>query len=153
MNQAQYNAFDKVFLDIYKGNVEATSLSHAILQCLHTWDDLIDRDVVTSDEAINAAFLNALVTIGGSPLWTPDMGAHMLNVYLKWQDANYIEKNFKHDDNELSKAWMLRASCYDLFVLLATKLYGVTWGIQIGPSVRMLYGETLTSFIQEVKNA
>lgn len=153
MNEDHTATFDKLFKLIYKDNVEACRLSFALLECVHTWDDLIDKDKPVDDKAINTAFLNALVHIGGSPLWTPDMGAHMLNVYLKWSDANYIEAHYKNDDNELAKAWMLRASCYDLFVLIATKLHGIAWGVQIGPSVRLTYGETLHSFLQEIKNA
>lgn len=153
MNQAHYDTFEQLFSFIYKDNKEAKKVSHALLQCLHVWDDLIDKDHPVSDNDIHAAFINALITIGGSPLWTPDMGAHMLNVYLKWQDANYIEHNCKQDSNELAKAWMLRASCYDLFVLLAVKLYGVAWGVEIGPKVRATYGESLTSFIEEIRNA
>ena len=153
MIEEHKEAFSILFSLIYKDNKEATRLSFGILNCLHVWDDLIDKDTPISDSDINTAFFDALITIGASPLWTPDMGAHMLNVYVKWRDANYIEANTKHDDNELAKAWMLRASCYDLFVLLAIKLYGIDWGVHIGPTVRAAYGEKLVDFIQETKNA
>lgn len=145
-------SFNKLFSYIYKGNAEACTLAMNIISVLHIWDDLIDKDKSLTDEEINGAFLTALVSIGGSTLWTPDIAANMFNVYLRWHDANVIEKRKQATDNELAKAWMLRAGCYDLFVLLAVKLYGLDWGNHIGPIVRDWYGETLEDFIEEVRS-
>jgi len=144
--------FDPLFEFIYKGNLEANKLSYTILTALHTWDDLIDKDPATPEE-INQAFLDCLFFIPESQLWDVTLRANLFNVYLRWQDANTIEANPESTDNDLAMAWMLRAGVYDIFVLIAAKLYGTAWAQQIGPDVRKFYGETLEQFIQEVRNA
>lgn len=144
-------SFGQLFSYIYKDDKVATKLSFDILHVLHVWDDLIDNDAVTHAD-INKAFLLSLVDIAGNPLWTSDMHAHLVNVYLRWNDANLIEAK-KLSRNEIAKAWMLRAGLYDLFVLLAAKLHGIPWAEQIGITVREYYGEQLTDFITEVYDA
>jgi hypothetical protein len=152
LTEEQETSFSILFTAIYKGDKHATALSFNILKVLHTWDDLIDKDKPVSEEAINSAFLTALIDIASNPLWTMDMGAHLLGVYLRWSDANKLEQpNASEDD--LAKAWMLRAGLYDLFVILASKLHGRTWAEEIGPTVRRFYGEPLAEFILEVQNA
>ena len=145
--------FEELFDLIYKGHEEAKRLSFDLLQLAHTWDDLVDGDKEVSGDEANTAFVACLFTVPSSPLWGLDMQANLLNVYLRWQDANSIEANKDSSDNELAKAWMLRAGLYDLFSLLAVKLYGLQWGKEIGPTLRIAYGETLKDFIQEVRNA
>lgn len=141
--------FEELFNIIYKGNAEAKALSFSLLQVAHTWDDLVDGDKEVSGDEANSAFLACLFGIPSSPLWDTCMQANLLNVYLRWQDANSLEA----EKVELEKAWMLRAGLYDLFVLIAFKLYGFAWAKEIGPIVRKTYGETLQDFIQEVQNA
>lgn len=144
--------FLELFHIIYKGNVHASDVSIAFIEVLHVWDDLIDKDRELSDQEINTAFLNATVTLAASPLWGPDMANHMVNIYLKWQDANVLEHDPQATDDDIAKAWMLRASFYDIFVLLAGKLYGLEWANEVGPLVRRTYGETLADFKEEVRN-
>ncbi len=145
--------FEELFNLIYKGHPEAVKLSFDLLQLAHTWDDLVDGDKEVSGDEANTAFVACLFTIPSSPLWGLDMQANLLNVYLRWQDANTLEADKNSSDDDLAKAWLLRAGLYDLFVLLAAKLYGLTWAKEIGPIVRKAYGETLSAFTQEIKNA
>ena len=81
------------------------------------------------------------------------MQANLLNVYLRWQDANSLESDKASTDDDLAKAWMLRAGLYDLFLILAAKLYGLQWAKEVGPVVRRCYGETLADFIKEIRYA
>jgi hypothetical protein len=143
---------DGLFNEIYRGNVHAVALSHQLWDISQTWDDLIDGDRVTAEE-INNAFINALVNVSTNPLWGADIAANVLNVYLRWSDANYLEADPESTKDDLAKAWMLRAGLYDIFVLLAAKLYGISWANTIGPMVRRTYGETLEDFLQEMQNA
>ena len=147
------DSFEELFDLIYKGHEEATRLSFDLLQLAHTWDDLVDGDKEVSGDEANSAFLACLFTVPSSPLWGVDMQANLLNVYLRWQDANSIEQAKDSSDDDLAKAWMLRAGLYDLFVLIATKLHGIMWAKEIGPIVRKCYGETLANFIKEIRNA
>lgn len=145
-------ALEELFDYIYRGNEHATSLSHCLWDIAQVWDDLIDGDEV-SKSSINKAFVDSLVTVQTNPLWGPDISVNVLNIYLRWSDANSIEADKNSTDDDLAKAWMLRAGIYDIFVLLAAKLYGLDWATEIGPVVRKTYGETLQDFIQEVRNA
>lgn len=147
-------AFEPLFTHIYKGDQHAAWLSTAILKVLHTWDDLIDKDKEISDAAINNAFVSSLTDITMSPLWDANMASLLKLVYFKWQAANKIESGASHvTDNDLAKAWMLRASCYDFFILIARKLYGDAWAEEISLNVYNYYGEPLEEFIQEVRDA
>lgn len=152
MTEEQYKSFDELFNFIYKDDTTAKQLSFSLIAVMHIWDDLVDRDKPVSNDTINQAFLTALIDIAGNPLWTPDMHAHLYNVYLRWNDANKIEASCE-DTDMLAKAWMLRAGVYDLFVLLAAKLHGRAWAEEIGITVRKWYGEPLDQFITEVQNA
>jgi hypothetical protein len=138
-----------MFEHIYKGDAHAARLSTGVLKAIHLWDDLIDRDKPVADSNINEVFLDLFCLVGPSPLWDADMSAHLLNVYTRWQAANVFESA----KEEIDKAWMLRAGCYDLFVMLAAKLHGVDWGVEVAPLVYKTYGETLEQFTQEVQNA
>ena len=145
--------FEELFNLIYKGHEEAIRLSFDLLQLAHTWDDLVDGDKEVSGDEANTAFVACMFTIPTSPLWGVDMQANLLNVYLRWQDANSLESDKASTDDDLAKAWMLRAGLYDLFVLIATKLYGLQWAKEVGPVVRKCYGETLADFIKEIRYA
>lgn len=151
--QETIDSFTVLFNKIYKGDKHASWLSLALLHVLHTWDDLIDKDHPIESKDINSAFLIALTDISVSPLWDRDMAALLRSVYFRWQAANKFEASDASTDNDLAKAWMLRAGCYDFFVLIANKLYGDTWAEQISPVVYNFYGEELTTFIQEARNA
>lgn len=145
MTSDHIKAFNNLFFHIYRGDVEAIKVSFKVLHFVHAWDDQFDEGKQLSDEVL----LSTLVDIGASPLWTADMGAHFKLVYLKWTVSNKFESN----KIELEKSWMLRAAVYDIFVMLADKLYGTAYAKTIAPLVYQTYGETLQDFLQEINNA
>tara|TARA_R110002153_G_scaffold173631_1_gene326404 strand:- start:1235 stop:1693 length:459 start_codon:yes stop_codon:yes gene_type:complete len=145
--------FSPLFEYIYKGNKDAISLSLALLKIAHTWDDLIDNDKEVSNATIDSAFLASTIDLTLNPLWDECLAYNLLNVYIRWNCANKIEKNINSTNNELAKAWCLRAGLYDLFSLIATRLYGLGWGLSINEDVYNFYGETLKDFIKEIRNA
>lgn len=153
MKPEHVEAFSQLFETIYQGNADATKLSFDLLNIAHTWDDLIDKDKEITDDAINKAFLDSLYTVQLNPLYGLDIASSVLNCFLRWQDANAIEKDPRSTHNDLAMAWMLRAGLFDIFVLLATKLYGLSWAKEIGVAVRKAYGEKLNDFILEIENA
>jgi hypothetical protein len=146
-------SFKQLFHHIYKGDAHASQLSLAILHVLHTWDDIIDADVDLPDAMVNSAFLTVMTDISLSPLWDREMATLLRSVYFRWQAANNYEADLASSDNDLAKAWMLRAGCYDFFVLIANKLYGDAWAEHISPVVYRYYGETLITFIKEKRDA
>lgn len=145
--------FKELFDYVYKGDVSAIELSIMILDIVHLWDDVIDKDKEYTDEEVDRAFMFAMVDLHLHPLWTPEMSVLFKRVYYCWNDANKIEKNKESTDNDLAMAWMLRAGVYDLFVAIAEKLYGREWAKQISLTVHLFYGESLEDFIAEVRNA
>lgn len=145
MTPAHRETFSILFNNIYKGNKEAIKLSFKLLECAHAWDDQYDDNLPVSNEVL----FSMLFDIGGSYLWTPEMAIHFKSVYIRWQVANTLE----YERDGLDKAWYLRASMYDLFLMIAEKLYGVDWAIEIGPCVYKAYGETLEQFLEEMKDA
>ncbi len=146
-------SFDSLFDYIYQGNELASALSVKILELLHTWDDLIDKDKPVSNSQINSAFIAATFELQQNVIWQQCMlGHHILNVYLRWRDATDIETSNPSDD-DLNKCYMLRAGLYDIFVIIAYHLYGDEWAAKIGPIVRRFYGEKLEEYKQEMRNA
>jgi hypothetical protein len=51
----------------FGGNTDALNLFHHLVELIHIWDDLIDKDKPVSDEQINKAFLIALVYMPSNP--------------------------------------------------------------------------------------
>ena len=153
MDIEHINSFKDLFDNIYKGNQVATRLSFELLDYAHLWDDLIDRDTPVSDESINRVMLSALTSISCSSLWGPHLATIVQSAYFRWHAANNIERNKASTDNDLAKAWMLRAGLYDVFVLIAAKLYGQEWAESVSVKVYGLYGEQLADFIKEIRNA
>lgn len=148
--EEQVKLSEEVFDRIYKGDERAISLSLGLLDLLNTWDDLIDKDnEECGDEDINRAFFFAMIELTASPLWDTYAAAIMRNVYFKWQAANMMEQE-KASDNEIAKAWMLRAGFYDLWIHFADKLYGPEWAKECAYFVYHNYGETLEEFLKEV---
>lgn len=140
-------SFTVLFNKIFQGNTVAIELMLMVMNCLHLWDDLIDKDKPVKDSSINDVFFFMMTDLAANRLWTPNMACLMRQVYFKWQAANKIERYNQGD--MLAKAWMLRASCYDLFIMMADQLYGAEWAEQVAFVVYEYYGETLDAFTKE----
>lgn len=142
----------QLFDYIYQGNNEAKAISIELLELVHSWDDLYDKDNDISPEQVNKALFSATYSLQKNPIWQHcSLIEHMLNVILRWQDANVLESEQKGGD--LNKAYMLRAGIYDLFPVVAYHLYGMEWAQHIGPMVRRFYCEDLEDFKKELSNA
>lgn len=140
------------FLDtLYQGNRQAIDLSIKLFGIAQVWDDIIDGDEY-SVQSVNRAFVAALVEIPTNQIYQamPELPYHIYNVFLRWRDATNIE-NSAHDDNDLHKCYMLRAGLYDIFALIAAKLYGDDYAEKVGPSIRRFYGETFQDYSKEFK--
>jgi len=144
-------AFSELFSAIYKNDMAATELSFMLLEVAHTWDDLVDRDKLVPNYKIDRAFLYSLQGIPMHKYWSAAMSVTLNSVYLKWHAANQIEQDEASTDNDLAKAWMLRASLYDLFEMLCLQLHGIEWAKQHSVLIRLFYGETLQDYLAEIK--
>ncbi len=99
------------------------------------WDDVVDGDAVAARDA-NNAFVASLVGIPTNRVaqMMPELPYHIYNVFLRWRDATAIENNAPNKA-DLHKCYMLRAGLYDIFVLIAAKLYGDDYAAEVGPSI------------------
>ena len=140
------------FNQVYQGNQAAVMLAITLFDISQAWDDLIDGDNISSDE-INQCFLNCLFILPTNPVAQamPELPHHIYNVFLRWRDATWLERNEPTDDN-LNKCYMLRAGFYDIFVLIAAKIFGDEYARQAGPEIRKFYGEKLNEYKQEFQH-
>lgn len=154
MTEQHEQAFQQLFERIFKGNEAAMSLAFTLMQFFHIWDDIKDRDFVKLDtKQVDRNFVAILTSVAANPLWDLHLQGVFLSVYFRWQAANKFESDLLASNNTLAKAWMLRAGCYDLFVMIARKLYGNDWAEEIAPEVYMTYGESFQDFLLEVRHA
>lgn len=149
-NASYKQAFLPLFECIYKSDTAAIELSFMLLDVSQIWDDLVDKDKPVSTEDIDKAFLYSLQYIPTHKYWSPALHCMLTSVYLRWHAANQIEADTYSDENELAKAWMLRAALFDLFELIALQLHGIDWAKKNARLIRQFYGETLTKFTAEV---
>jgi len=143
MREDQKDVFLKAFNEFYTGNQDAINLSMMLLEVAHLWDDLIDKDKV-SDDDINRIFRYLIYDIPMNPVYRiiPGINCHLLNIYLRWRDSNTMESLEKPD---FEKTYMLRAGIYDMFSLITYHLFGDKRTEELGPKIRLLYGETIKS--------
>lgn len=124
-----------------------------LMDLIHVWDDLIDKDREVDDTTINRAMLTALVDIPLNPFYhrhIQTLAPLMLNAFLQWQDANSMEVS-DAPDSDLNMAWMLRASVYQIFAFCAFLTGGMDYALRVGPTIRRMYGETLEQYKQEMR--
>lgn len=140
------------FNEAYQGNQAAVMLAITLFDISQAWDDLIDGDSISTDD-INQCFLNCLFVLPTNLIVQamPELPHHIYNVFLRWRDATWLERNEPTDDN-LNKCYMLRAGFYDIFVLIAAKLYGDDYARRVGPAIRKFYGEKLNEYKQEFQH-
>lgn len=154
MNDEQRETFRVALTEAFCGNQQAVQLCLDTLDVLHLWDDLIDKDKTRTDSDINAAFRCLIYDIPMNPVYRQLQGTIaplMLNIMLKWRDANILES--EGADVDLHKAYMLRAGVYDLFAYLAYAIGGDEWSEKVGPKLRRLYGEQLNDYLKEMHHA
>ena len=126
-----------------------------LLELIHVWDDLIDRDHEVDAVTINRTMLTALIDLPLNPFYhrhIQTLAPLLLNASLQWQDANSMEGP-DAPESDLNMAWMLRASVYQIFAFCAFLLGGMDYAREVGPTIRRMYGESLQQYREEMHNA
>ena len=136
------------------GNESAVNFMADIWQVAQTWDDLIDKDKDIEKDQINYTFESLLLRIPLNVFYRKnidDLAVIILQTILDWKAANDMETTM--DDENLNRAYMLRAGIYRLFhhCIYLTKGYEVA--SKSGIELWSMYGETLKNFKREYKNA
>ena len=100
---------DEGKLEWFGGNQDALAMFRMFVDLAHTWDDLVDKDKDTSEQAINNAFLICLVYLPLNPFYQTiqrDIMPMWISVVSAYQAANTFEKS--KDEHGVEIAHVLR---------------------------------------------
>jgi hypothetical protein len=86
-------------LEWFGGNTDALNLLHSLVDLVHIWDDLIDKDKPVTDSDINKAFLTALVYIPANPFYKT-IEAQVLPMWVTAASAFEVANKFEKDKDE-----------------------------------------------------
>jgi hypothetical protein len=82
-------------LEWFGGNQDALSMFRMFVTLAHTWDDLVDKDKETTEDAINTAFLICLVYLPVNSFYQTiqrDIMPMWISIVSAYQTANKFEK-------------------------------------------------------------
>jgi DNA-binding FadR family transcriptional regulator len=147
MTEADQVAFTAAFDRFFKGNAAAVRMCADFVQVAHVWDDLVDADKPVSSETADMAFRKMILEIPANEFYRTNFSflqPVIVMVWAQWTAANVLEDNWRVGDRD--KAYMLRASLYQLFHACAVLCGGLDWAKEIGPEIYRLYGERLENF-------
>ncbi len=146
MTEADQIAFTAAFDRFFKGNVAAARLCADFVSVAHVWDDLVDADPVSAETA-DGAFRKMMIEIPANEFYRANFAfLHpvIVMVWAQWDAATRMEEAPAAGDRV--KAFMLRASLYQLFHACAVLCGGLDWAREVGPEIYRLYGERLETF-------
>jgi hypothetical protein len=86
---------DEGKLEWFGGNQDALSMFRMFVTLAHTWDDLVDKDKETTEDAINTAFLICLVYLPVNSFYQTiqrDIMPMWISIVSAYQTANKFEK-------------------------------------------------------------
>jgi len=92
-------------LEWFGGNQDALNMYRLMIDLLHTWDDLVDKDKVVSEVEINHAFLCCLVYLQANPFYRTIQDQILpmwLMVVSAYETANQFEKDKDEHGIEIS---------------------------------------------------
>lgn len=128
---------DELLIRVAKGNAEALQFLKSITFIAHIWDDLIDRDVLVSDEQINHAFQAALIDLPYNNFYLDHLQQIrplMVIAVQNWMAATRMERGGHPGD--LNIAFVLRSSYVDLITMVAWIVGGDEWAQKMTLEIR-----------------
>jgi hypothetical protein len=87
-------------LEWFGGNQDALNMYRMLVDIVHTWDDLIDRDKEVPDTDINNAFLIALVYMPANPFYQ-SIQQQVMPMWLTVLSAYEVANKFEKDKDEV----------------------------------------------------
>lgn len=136
-----------------QGNYYAVKFCLDLWDISQVWDDLVDKDSDVPAEKISDAFTKAIFELTGNPFYVEHIMTFrplIMDTILQWEDANSLEHS---TDQAKHMAYMLRAGIYNIFCYCAFLIVGHDAYRAMQGKMRLMYGETLQSFMEEMKNA
>jgi hypothetical protein len=131
-----------------KGDVNAIKLCIDLMYLGHFWDDLIDKDLVRSDEEINQAFLLSLGDIPMNPFYQAfqiQLAPLMMSASLLWLDSTKLERG---DNDSKLTAFCIRNALLNLIHFCMFLVGGVAWVREQGPEFWKTFSLTEDLFQQ-----
>lgn len=123
-------------LEWFGGNEDALNLYRMLVDLVHTWDDLIDRDKDVSEREINNAFLIALVYMPSNPFYRfiQDQVIPMwTTILLSYETANKFER--EKDERGIEIAHNLRYAAGHVVAYMVQICVGYDRAREIVPEV------------------
>lgn len=128
------------------GDEGAGHFAATLWTVIQEWDDLHDEGHTPNHNAL-------LSWLAFGKEYTPYFAENarilrpvMLQAYLSWRAANVLERGSPDD---LAKAYMLRASFYQVLHVMAWIAGGDDHAAAVGPDIYRAYGETLADLQKE----
>jgi hypothetical protein len=141
-------------LEAAVGNRAAATWLASMVEALHLWDDLIDKDRPILDETVDHVFRLMLVEMPRNPFFQ----AHCANLtpvlvmaIQNWHVANAVERG-KEQEVTSEAAFILRSSYVDLVTMVATICGGDVHGVEIAKKVRALaHSEGFEQYLKNLR--
>jgi hypothetical protein len=127
----------EAFTPVMLGNKAAAQFLADMVEVLHVWDDLIDRDKPVDPNQIHAAFMKALITLPRNEFYMANfahLNAILVNAISNWHIANKLEADAQ--EYELRIAYILRSSYVDLVTQCAMLVGGPDYARELGYAAR-----------------
>lgn len=134
------------FREWFCGDEIAVNYANAVWDAAQQWDDLEDEGGCADHNALLewlAIGKNAHPFHMRAPA---ALDTALLMMVLSWRAANVLD----HDPVHIEKAYMLRATIYQVFHLIAWIVGGPAHAHAIGPDIYREYSETVTGLREEM---
>jgi hypothetical protein len=142
-------------LEIMRGHQGAADFIELIVELLHFWDDLVDRDHPVTDDTINDRMFKALITLPRNPFYMSNfsvLNTVLMNAITNWHVANKFERDHPDDEYRMRIAYILRSSYVDLITTSALLVGGTAWAIEVGEMIRLYaHKETYEGYLDNLK--
>jgi hypothetical protein len=140
--------------EILKGDAVAIAFIDSIRSIAHAWDDIIDRDHPQDDNAINAAFAEALVILPRNPFYAAHfqvLSPLVMSSILSWIGATRMERD-NGTEHDLRVALVTRAQYVQLVLVSAMLLGGFEYASSIASDIlRWGHSETFDEYVTALK--
>jgi hypothetical protein len=120
-----------------KGHQDAINFVQCIVDVLHCWDDLKDRDKPLTQEQIDHAFWLMLVVLPRNSFYAAnfsDLNPIIVSSIQNWHAANELEETDSDTDKEIS--FIIRSSYMDIVTQTVTIIGGYDWAREMIPTIR-----------------
>ena len=135
----------------FKGDEHAVAWALMLWDVIQLWDDLYDGDTV--DKAhLNKVMLNTMTQMNTNMFFlrhVNKLSAQLESCILQWMTANKYEEVQDQSVGGYERAYILRASYYNMIHYIAFLVGGLEWADKHSTEIWSAYGETFDEYIKE----